>query len=230
MIEPAAQAVPTGAPAGGGRGKIGGGGLEGIGEIALREEVERGIEIEAGKFVKRGGDASVGRDQFAEKPVEVIDEGVLVGEESVELDAVQFDGALEAAHEGLRARGEFLEAVDEGLKREVQAVAVGLGCGELGGELVEQFEQVAERGGLEFAGAVQVLEKRADGMLGGLALGAELIEVARAVKLLDRGDIGGVARGGEVFPGDELFERGGEFGLGRDGNDGVGARGGKRRR
>jgi hypothetical protein len=94
-------------------------------------------------------------------------------------------------------------------------------------ESVEQFADVLKCGSLEFAGAVEIVVEDGESLLGGFAGGAQLVEAAALVELLDGGGVGVVRSVVEVAPGAELLECGYDGGgveclVGREGGLNLG--------
>jgi len=117
---------------------------------------------------------------------------------------MQIDGPLQAADEGLGALGQLVEALAQRPERAVRLGDIGLLRRRQQRQLAEQRADVAERRGLQLAGTAHVLLEVRNGTLGCLALRAQLIEEARLIKLLDRGDIGGIGVLVEISPFAEL--------------------------
>lgn len=193
-------------------------GIEDIREIAAGGGSEG--EIDAAGFEEEQGlgDAAGGGDEFADEFLQVIDELFLVGKEGIDADAVEFERALEAAHEGLGAGGELLETGDKGRQNLMELGVVGRAVGEAWEQGVEEFADVLEGGGLEFAGAVKVFGEDGEGLLGGFTGGAQLIKTATLIKFLNGGGVRVVGGIVEIAPDAQLLKGGGDA-FGVDGAD-----------
>ena len=89
----------------------------------------------------------------------------------------------------------MLEAGDQARQEVEELGVIGRRIGEAREEGVQKFGDVVQGGGLEFAGAVEVFVEDGEGLLGGLAGSAELVEAAAPVEFFDGAGLGVV--GGE---------------------------------
>ena len=134
----------------------------------------------------------------------------LVGAERVRFELVQVDRPLEGAHERLRVLGQVAATLRDVAQQ--QRGGRGVRIGRLG-QLVQRAQagrDVLEGDRLKRAATTEMLIEDFQRALGGLACPGELVEVARAVEVLDRRHSSGVGIGAEVSPLDELPERGGD--------------------
>ena len=149
-------------------------------------------------------------DEILDEALQVVDELVLVGAESVHVGVVELDRAPQRTHERLGVVGEIFEAIDEAAQQQPQARGVGIG-------LAGQLAQGAQLGGdvrqgdrLQGAALAELLLVHAERPLGGLTRVGQLIEKAGAMEVLDRRDPARIGVGAQVAPLHELPERVGE--------------------
>lgn len=150
--------------------------------------------------------ANVGRREpkLADEPLQITDERFFIGQEVGDRGATKACTALDACHECLGEGGQLVEPEPEVGEREVcRGLVDRIGGDELRDRL-EQCADVAQRRGLELAGARQALFEHRDRALGSFALRGQLVEEPRAIELFDRGDVGGVGVSFEVAPFAEL--------------------------
>jgi hypothetical protein len=148
----------------------------------------------------RRADVGGGDHQLADESLEIADERLLVGEELRNVDALEIDGALQAAHEGLRAGGQLVEPVAQRPEGPMYLGLVRLLRLAERRQLAKQAADVAQRGALQLA---VLRERRLVGRqraLGRLPLRRELEEVPGPVELLDRRHVGRVGMRLEVAP------------------------------
>jgi hypothetical protein len=81
--------------------------VDGVPASGGLEETVDALTVNGGQAF---GDVMSGDDQFADEPLEIIDQGLLVGEEPFDADAVQVNRALQAAQKRLGPAGQLLEA------------------------------------------------------------------------------------------------------------------------
>ncbi len=172
--------------------------VEHVGEGSLGNLAQNSFHV--ANLGETFGDFTGGQDEFAEKSFQVFDEHFLVVEELRGGHALEIDCALKIPHEGLCARGQFFEAIEETAELGVELAHVERGWfGEFADPL-ERIDQIPEGGGLQLAGSLDEFEEKVESALGRLAFRGELVEETGPVESLHGGDIGGVSRGGEISP------------------------------
>lgn len=182
-------------------------GVQRVGQVARGRRAQQALDAARLDAADGGADVGGGDHQLADEALEVADERLLVREEPRHLDTLQVDGALQAAHEGLRPRGQLLEPLAQRPQRAVHLGPVRLRRLAECGQLAQQAGDIAQRRALQLAALGQRRLVGRQRALGRLAFRRELVEVARPVELLHRRHVGGVGVRLEVAPLAQLEQR-----------------------
>jgi hypothetical protein len=149
---------------------------ERVGEVPLSGQPQHHVEtapLHAGDCLSNLD----GRDhQLADKPLEVVDERVLVGQECLKVNAMEVDRALQAAHKRLRLRGQLIEPDPQGGQVAVDLAAVRCRLGGQVGKFAEQIPDIPERGSLQLARLAQGLVEHGERPLSGLSCRGKLVQ------------------------------------------------------